>query len=137
MSKFQNELRVLLADPSAFYRSTIREYILPGLFPDIQEAQSALDTVALLLAHPYDLFVVDWELLTTNDGALMELIVRRSKTIKRKMPVLAMMASPTQSSVMHASSNGIDMVLRKPFSPKALQQRTRWLLDQVNLEMAI
>ena len=67
----------------------------------------------------------------------MELITRRAKTIKRKMPVLAMMASPTRSNVMHASSNGIDMVLRKPFSPKALQQRTRWLLDQVKLEMAI
>jgi two-component system, chemotaxis family, chemotaxis protein CheY len=137
VSMSQTELRILLADQSAFYRGAIREYILPGLFPDIHETQSALDTVALLLSQPFDLFVVDWDLLTTNDGALMELIVRRAKTIKRKMPVLAMMASPTRSSVMHASSNGIDMVLRKPFSPKLLQERTRWLLDQVKLEMAI
>ncbi len=137
MFQSKTELRILLADGSAFYRGAIREYILPGQFPDIQEAQTALDTVALLLAHPFDLFVVDWDLLITNDGALMELIVRRAKTIKRKMPVLALMDSPTRTSVTHASDNGIDMVLRKPFSPKALQERTRWLLEQVSLEMAI
>lgn len=137
MFKSQIELRVLLADKSPFYRNAIREYLLPGQFPEIQETQTALDTVALLLSQPFDLFVVDWDLLVTNDGALLELIVRRSKTIKRKMPVLAMMVSPTRASVMHAADNGIDMVLRKPFSPKALQERARWLLEQISLEMAI
>jgi CheY-like chemotaxis protein len=135
--KAQTELRILLADANPFYRGAIREYILPGEFPEIHEAQSALDTVGLLLSQPFDLLVADWEILVTNDGALLELIVRRSKSIKRLMPVLALMANPTQPNVLQASNNGVDMVLRKPFSPQALQERTRWLLNKISLEMAI
>lgn len=123
-------LRVLIADKNTFYRRVLRQNLMPGRQSDMQEAESALDAVGLLLAQPFDLFVVDWDLLIANDGALLELIVRRAKMAKRKMPVMALMQNPTQSSVLHASNNNIDMILRKPFSPKALQQRMRWIVDQ-------
>ncbi len=137
MFKSQTELRILLADANPFYRSAIREYLIPGHFPEIQEAASALDAVPLLMSKPFHLFIVDWSLLATNDGALLELLVWRSTTVKRKMPVLAMMARPTRQDVLHASKNGVDMVLRKPFSPKILQERASWLLDRPGMEMAI
>ncbi len=123
-------LRVLIADKNSFYRRVLRQNLLPGQPSEMQEAETALDAVGLLLAQPFDLFIVDWDLLIANDGALLELVVRRAKLAKRRMPVMTLMVNPTQSSVLHASNNNIDMVLRKPFSPKALQQRMRWIVER-------
>lgn len=136
MSKSRAVLRVLIADKNAFYRRVVRQYLLPFQHSEMLDVESSLEAISLLLTQPFDLMVVDWELLIGNDGALLELIVRRARLARRKMPVMAMMALPTQSSVLHASNNAIDMVLRKPFSPKMLQVRANWLLSQVVEEIA-
>jgi DNA-binding response OmpR family regulator len=49
--------------------------------------------------------------------------------------VLSLMSLPTQSSVLHASNNAINLVLRKPFSPKSLQDRAEYLLNSMTAEL--
>lgn len=137
MSRSESLLRVMIAEKNAFYRRVIREYLLPSRQSEMVDVESALDAISLLLTKPFDLLVADWETLISYDGALLELVARRAKMARRKMPILAMMAAPTQSSVLHASNNAVDMVLRKPFSPKMLQVRTCWLLSQNKDDMAI
>ncbi len=122
-------LRIMIADANAFYRRIVRQCLVSSQFGEMHEAESSLDGISLLLTQPFDLLVADWETLLSNDGAMLELVVRRSKLARRKMPVLALMAVPTQSSVLHASNNAVDLVLRKPFSPKMIQQRARWLIE--------
>jgi len=127
--------RVLIADKNQFYRRVIRQHVLPARLSEMSEAESSIDTMSLLLSHPFDLLVADWDVLIGNDGALLELIVRRAKMARRKMPVLALMSLPTQSSVLHASNNAINLVLRKPFSPKMLQDRAEFLLSSMPAEL--
>jgi DNA-binding response OmpR family regulator len=127
--------RVLIADKNQFYRRVIRQHVLPARLSEMSEAESSIDTMSLLLSHPFDLLVADWDVLIGNDGALLELIVRRAKMARRKMPVLALMSVPTQSSVLHASNNAINLVLRKPFSPKMLQDRAEFLLSSMPAEL--
>ncbi|MCO4055745.1 MAG: response regulator [Bosea sp.] len=136
MSNPRPVLRVLIADKNAFYRRVVRQYLVPFRHSEMMDVESPLEAISLLLTQPFDLMVVDWELLIGNDGALLELIVRRARLARRKMPVMALMELPTQSSVLHASNNAVDMVLRKPFSPKTLQVRAEWLLAQVVEEIA-
>jgi DNA-binding response OmpR family regulator len=130
-------LRVLIADKNAFYRRVIRQYLLPEQHAEMVDVETSLDAISMLLTQPFDLLVADWETLISNDGALLELVSRRAKMARRKMPILAMMSVPTQSSVLHASNNAIDMVLRKPFSPKMLQVRISWLLSRIDENLAI
>ncbi len=135
MSSSQIIPRVLIADKNQFYRRVIRQHVLPARLSEMSEAESSIDTMSLLLSHPFDLLVADWDVLIGNDGALLELIVRRAKMARRKMPVLALMSLPTQSSVLHASNNAINLVLRKPFSPKMLQDRAEFLLSSMPAEL--
>ncbi len=135
MSSSQIIPRVLIADKNQFYRRVIRQHVLPARLSEMSEAESSIDTMSLLLSHPFDLLVADWDVLIGNDGALLELIVRRAKMARRKMPVLALMSVPTQSSVLHASNNAINLVLRKPFSPKMLQDRAEFLLSSMPAEL--
>lgn len=135
MSSSQIIPRVLIADKNQFYRRVIRQHMLPARLSEMSEAESSIDTMSLLLSHPFDLLVADWDVLVGNDGALLELIVRRAKMARRKMPVLALMSLPTQSSVLHASNNAINLVLRKPFSPKMLQDRAEFLLSSMPAEL--
>ncbi len=135
MSSSQMIPRVLIADKNQFYRRVIRQHVLPARLSEMSEAESSIDTMSLLLSHPFDLLVADWDVLIGNDGALLELIVRRAKMARRKMPVLALMSLPTQSSVLHASNNAINLVLRKPFSPKMLQDRAEFLLSSMPAEL--
>ena len=135
MSNSQMIPRVLIADKNQFYRRVIRQHVLPARLSEMSEAESSIDTMSLLLSHPFDLLVADWDVLIGNDGALLELIVRRAKMARRKMPVLALMSLPTQSSVLHASNNAINLVLRKPFSPKMLQDRAEFLLSSMPAEL--
>lgn len=135
MSNSQIIPRVLIADKNQFYRRVIRQHVLPARLSEMSEAESSIDTMSLLLSHPFDLLVADWDVLIGNDGALLELIVRRAKMARRKMPVLALMSLPTQSSVLHASNNAINLVLRKPFSPKMLQDRAEFLLSSMPAEL--
>jgi two-component system chemotaxis response regulator CheY len=135
VSSSQITPRVLIADKNQFYRRVIRQHVLPARLSEMSEAESSIDTMSLLLSHPFDLLVADWDVLIGNDGALLELIVRRAKMARRKMPVLALMSVPTQSSVLHASNNAINLVLRKPFSPKMLQDRAEFLLSSMPAEL--
>ncbi len=130
MSRSNTMLRVLISDRNAFYRDVVREHLSIGRLGEIYVAESPLETVSCLLTKPFDLLVADWESLTCNDGALLELLVRRARTTRRAMPVLALMAKPTHADVMRAANNAVDLVLRKPFSPKMLQQRVEWLLGR-------
>jgi two-component system, sensor histidine kinase and response regulator len=129
-------LRVLIADRNSFYRRVVRQNLMPGRACEMAEVETPLDAISLLLSQPFDLLIADWEVLILNDGGLLELVVRRAKLARRPMPVMAMMANPTQSSVLHASNNAVDMVLRKPFSPKQLQQRVTWLLGRAEIDVA-
>ena len=135
MSSSQTIPRVLIADRNQFYRRVIRQHVLPARLSEMSEAESSIDTMSLLLSQPFDLLVADWDVLIGNDGALLELIVRRAKLARRRMPVLALMSLPTQSSVLHASNNAINLVLRKPFSPKMLQDRAEFLLSSMASEL--
>lgn len=137
VSKFQSPVRVLIAEKNAFYRRVIRQCLLPSRQSEMVDVETSLDTISILLTQPFDLMVADWDTLTGNDGALLEMVARRAKMARRKMPVLALMSAPTQSSVLHASKNAIDLVLRKPFSPKMLQIRTAWLLSRSDEDVAI
>lgn len=129
-------LRVLIADKNPFYRRIVRQHLMPFRHTEMLDVETSLECISLLLTQPFDLMVVDWEVLMTNDGALLELVVRRARLARRKMPVLALMSVPTQSSVLHAANNSIDLVLRKPFSPRMLQLRAEWMLSRVEAEMA-
>ncbi|MCU0885233.1 MAG: hypothetical protein MUC44_09850 [Beijerinckiaceae bacterium] len=135
MSSSQTIPRVLIADKNPFYRRVIRQHVLPARLSEMFEAETSIDTMSLLLSQPFDLLVADWDVLIGNDGALLELIVRRAKLARRKMPVLSLMSLPTQSSVLHASNNAINLVLRKPFSPKSLQDRAEYLLNSMTAEL--
>lgn len=137
MSRSQTLLRVLITDKNAFYRRVIRQYLLPFRQAEMVDVETSPDAISLLLTQPFDLLVADWEMLISNDGALLELVARRAKMARRKMPIMATMAQPSQSSVLHASNNGIDMVLRKPFSPKMLQVRAGWLVNQLEADVPI
>lgn len=137
MSRSQSLLRVLIAERNAFYRRVIRQYLLPFRQSEMVDVETSLDAISMLLTQPFDLLVADWDTLIGNDSALLELVARRAKIARRKMPILALMAAPTQSSVLHASNNAIDMVIRKPFSPKMLQVRTSWLLARLDEDVAI
>jgi DNA-binding response OmpR family regulator len=130
-------VRVLIAEKNAFYRRVIRQYLLPARQSEMTDVETSLEAISMLLLQPFDLFVADWQTLTGNDGALLELVARRARAARRRMPVLALMAAPTRSTVLHASNNAVDMVLCKPFSLKVLQVRTEWLLSRPDQDLAI
>ncbi len=137
MTPSSTPIRVLIADKNSFYRRVLRQNLFPRRQVETHEAESSLDAMSLLLAQPFDLFLADWDVLMANDGALLELVVRRARLARRKMPVMALMVNPTHSSVLHASNNAIDMVLKKPFSPKMLNQRCDWLMERTQTDLAV
>lgn len=106
----------------------IRQDLAPGCNLNLHDAETPAEAMSLLLSQPFDLLVADWEIMIAQEGAFLELVARRARLARRKMPALVLMTQPTQASVLHASNNGIDMILGKPFSPKMLQQRVFWLL---------
>lgn len=137
MFQSSSTLCILVIDKNVYYRRVIRQYLLPYQLAEMIEAETSLDAISLLLTKPFDLLVADWDALTSNDGALLELIAQRAKAVRRKMPTMAMMARPTEKSVLQASRYAIDVVLRKPFSMTALQARANWLVRQIEEDIPI
>ena len=125
-----NGRRILVADPNHFYRSLVRQFLWIGQSREVSEAECALEAMSYLFTRPYDLLICDWELMLYRDGGFLDMLSQRVTKGARRLPVLVTMARPTLTNVQVAASQGMTVVLRKPFSPMALQVRADLLVNQ-------
>lgn len=121
------DLRILIADPSAYTRRVIVG-ILRGFGANrFLEVDRSLQVLGALTNQKIDILLCD-ELIPEKGGlALTRTIRLNERNENRTIPILIMSSNPSEGSIKSCRDAGANMVIAKPISPKSLYDRIYWL----------
>ncbi len=121
------ELRILVADNSAWTRSMIRR-VLETRFgaTAVYEAEDGRRAIALLEALKIDMLVTAVELAHTSGLVLLDFVKRNDKF--SQLPVIVVSSHEDDRTRVDAIQHGAVRYLLKPFKPDDLEMavRTSW-----------
>jgi two-component system chemotaxis response regulator CheY len=121
--------RILVVEDSFSMRAFVRSALEgdAGLRAEVIEATSGFDALRLLPRGPYDLVISDINMPDINGLELVR-FMRQSEQHKAT-PILIISTQSSERDRQRGLSLGADAYLAKPFSPEALNEHARGLLE--------
>lgn len=118
---------VLVVDDSHYARKIVREMLSRVNLRRVAEAPDGAEALALLADLRPDAVVLNWELPILSGEEFIRLARTPSTSPAPTVPIILTLASAQRSIIDRAIMLGVNEILIKPFSPKALWAR----LDEV------
>jgi CheY-like chemotaxis protein len=123
MTKPPNEIRALIADPSAHMADLVALMLRSLGIRSVDNVRTLADAVSRLGTHPYGLVLIEAELCIADHFAALRTLRQAVDHPNRHVPVIMMAASPDVATVATARDAGINEFLRKPFSAEHIKLR--------------
>jgi two-component system, chemotaxis family, chemotaxis protein CheY len=117
------DLVVLVADPGVHMRRIVREILLRAGIKRIIEAVDGADALAQYTNLMPDVVILEWDMPMLSGEDFIRLARTSPETSKRDTPIILTLANPQKTTVNMAIKLGIQDILCKPLSPKALCSR--------------
>lgn len=117
-----SELRAIVVDDSAYMCRLIRTMLSGFGIRDVLEAQDGADALERLNTNPVDLLIVDWE-MPVLDGSELVRLIRKPDHPLAYIPIIMITGYSTEARAREAMKLGVNDVLLKPCSSKALYER--------------
>jgi two-component system, chemotaxis family, chemotaxis protein CheY len=121
------DLSVLVVDDNSYLRRVVRDMLARVGLRRISEAPDGAEALSLLSELRPDLVVLDWDLPILSGEEFVRLARTPSTSPAPTVPIVAMIAQPQKFIIDRAIAVGVNEILVKPFSPKALWAR----LDEI------
>lgn len=118
---------ILVVDDNVYMRRLVRAMLGGFGIRRITEASDGAEALEHMEQSHFDFLIVDWE-MPVVDGSELVRLVRHPGHPLAYTPIIMITGHSTYGRTQAALGLGINDVLCKPFSPKALYQR---LLDNV------
>jgi two-component system, chemotaxis family, chemotaxis protein CheY len=121
------DLSVLVVDDNTYLRRVVRDMLARVGLRRIAEAPDGAEALSLLSEMRPDLVVLAWELPILSGEEFVRLARTPSTSPAPTVPVVVMISQPQKFIIERAIAAGVNEILVKPFSPKALWAR----LDEI------
>lgn len=122
-------IRVLIADSSDYFQSTMLGILHAFGARHVSVAGSGADALDRSRRDVTDLLICDWGLPGIDGFDLVKRIRSDGDNPNRYTPVIVLTSHAQSDNVVRARDCGANIVLAKPFSPKALFLRLQWLTE--------
>jgi CheY-like chemotaxis protein len=120
-------LAILIADSNSYLRR-ITHGMLRGFGANkLFEVEHYLGVVQVLTGQKIDVMLCDTRLPPEGGLSLTRTIRRTLGNENRTMPILMMTTDSREATIKMARDAGVNMVIAKPMSPKALYDRLAWI----------
>ncbi|MGL5363320.1 MAG: response regulator [Bosea sp. (in: a-proteobacteria)] len=121
------DLLVLVADPSVHMRRIIRDVISRAGIKRVVEATDGAEAIESFSTAFPDIVIVDWDMPMLTGEEFVRLVRTPATSPSPRASIILTTSAPQKSIISRAVTLGVNEVLMKPFSPKALWGR----MDQV------
>jgi two-component system, chemotaxis family, chemotaxis protein CheY len=116
-----------VVDDNTYLRRVVRDMLARVGLRRIAEAPDGAEALSLLSEMRPDLVVLAWELPILSGEEFVRLARTPSTSPAPTVPVVVMISQPQKFIIERAIAAGVNEILVKPFSPKALWAR----LDEI------
>lgn len=118
-----DKLSFLIVDDSAHMRVILRTILMGFGCRRIFEAEDGADGLDKLSSFGPDICVIDWEMPVLNGPEMIRFVRNPDSFRYAYVPIILLTAHTERRKMLQAKSFGVNEVLRKPVSPKALYTR--------------
>jgi len=116
-------LSFLVVDDSAHMRTILRTILMGFGCRKIYEAEDGADGLEKLDAYGPDILIVDWEMPVLSGPEMIRFIRNPDGCRHAFVPIILLTAHTERRRMVEAKGFGVNEILRKPVSPKAIYQR--------------
>lgn len=116
-------LSFLIVEDSAHMRTILRTILAGFGCRKIYEAVDGADGLEKLEAHSPDILIVDWEMPVLNGPEMIQFIRNPDSCKHAFIPIILLTAHTERERIMASRTFGVNEVLRKPVSPRAIYER--------------
>ena len=117
------DLVVLVAEPGVHMRRIMREILMRAGIKRIIEAVDGADAIAQYTTLVPDIVILEWDMPMLSGEDFIRLARTSPETSKRDTPIILTLGNPSKTIIDLAIKLGIQDILAKPLSPKALSSR--------------
>ena len=117
------DLIVLVAEPGMHMRRIVREILLRAGIKRIIEATDGADALGQFTVLVPDIVILEWDMPRLSGEDFIRLARSSPETAQRDTPIIVTLSNPNKAIVDLAIKLGIQDILCKPLSPKALCTR--------------
>ncbi len=117
------DLVVLVAEPGVHMRRIMREILMRAGIKRIIEAVDGADAIAQYTTLVPDIVILEWDMPMLSGEDFIRLARTSPETSKRDTPIILTLGNPSKAIIDLAIKLGIQDILAKPLSPKALSSR--------------
>ena len=128
MSQYDfSELRLLVVDDNVHMTRLVRAMLAGFGIRNVADASDGAEALQRIEQGYFDILVLDWE-MPVLDGADLVKLIRKPDHPMAYCPIIMITGHSTYQRTQMALELGVNDVLSKPFSPKALYER---ILDSI------
>ena len=120
----------LIVEDSTHMRTILRTILAGFGCRRIFEAEDGADGLEKLDAASPDLVIIDWEMPVLSGPEMIRFIRNPDGFRQAYVPIILLTAHTERHRMIQAKSFGVNEVLRKPVSPKAIYQRVASIMLQ-------
>ena len=117
-----SDLRALVVDDNVHMCRLIRAMLGGFGIREVMEANDGADAIERLNTNSVDLLIIDWE-MPVLDGSQLVRLIRKPDHPLAYVPIIMITGYSTEARAREAMRLGVNDILLKPCSSKALYQR--------------
>lgn len=117
-----SDLRAIVVDDSLYMCRLIRTMLYSFGVREVREAHDGAEALEQLNTNAIDFMVLDWE-MPVLDGAELVRLIRKPDHPMAYLPIIVLTGYSTENRAREAMRLGVNDILLKPCSPKALYER--------------
>ncbi len=117
------KIDVLVVDDNAHMRSLVRQVLVAIGVGSVREASDGMAAFSMLKERRADVIVTDWMMEPLNGVEFVKLLRTAPDSPDQEVAVIMLTGHTERSRIVQARDVGVDEILAKPFSPRALYDR--------------
>ena len=117
------QLSVLVVDDNAFMRKLVRGMLMSLGVRTVYEAGDGIDALESIRANVPDVVILDWEMPLLNGPELVRIVRSPGVFPMPDIPIIMLTGHTDRRRVLETISLGVNEMLCKPVSAKALYDR--------------
>ena len=127
---YLQEVRFLIVDDNAFMRTIVKRILSALNAKEVREAEDGADALKVLQTYGPDIIITDW-VMDPIDGIEMVRMIRNNQDSKNPfVPVIMLTAHSEYARIIEARDAGVNEVVVKPVSVKALFSRVQMVIEK-------
>ena len=116
-------IAVLVVDDDTYLRKIVRSLLIGFGVQRVYEAGDGAQGLEVLQQFKPDVLLIDWEMPMLNGAEMIRLVRNPETSPHATVPIILMTAHTERHRIEQAMQMGVNEMLVKPFSAKALLQR--------------